>query len=136
MITCHAAVVEHDLDPGLSDLKEGCSFPSALSRLHGEGQDGPPQKWEPRRTSAPGELSPSCYLSSRLPVLSPLRKAEGGDKGAEVLMGHVTPRCLWLHRQPHPPRGLAWVECRKEGSGDGQGVGDGQIPVSIPGAPS
>lgn len=62
MITCHAAVVEHDLDPGLSDLKEGCSFPSALSRLHGEGQDGPPQKWE---------LRPHFRTRRAVPILLP-----------------------------------------------------------------
>lgn len=67
------------------------------------------QEWGP-----PGGLSPSCYLRSRLPALSTLRKAKGGDKVAEVLMGHVTPRFLQLQRQPHPPRGLAKWNAEKK----------------------
>lgn len=39
---------------------------------------------------APGEPTPPWYPNSQLPALSTLRKAKGGDKVAEVLMGHVT----------------------------------------------
>lgn len=53
-------------------------------------------------TFAPAELTPPSYLNSWLPALSTPRKAKGGDKVAEVLMSHVTRRCLQLQSQPPP----------------------------------
>ena len=53
------------------------------------------------------QLTPPCYLNPQFPALSTLRRAKGGDKVAEVLMGHVTRRFLQLQRWL-PPSPSGW----------------------------
>lgn len=52
-MTCLTAVGEHDFNLCFSDPKEGCSFPSALPGLRGEGQGRLPQTRGPRPRSVP-----------------------------------------------------------------------------------